>query len=67
MAFDAEEKGCRGSQEFIYSHLRPHLQATGGQIQGAFILDTILNYDARQGVQKFSKVSNSSFLFAKNV
>lgn len=57
VAFDAEESGCRGSQEFIYSHLRPHLEATGGQAQGAFILDTILNYDSRPGSQAFSKVT----------
>ena len=49
VAFDGEESGCRGSQEFIYSHLKPHLDATGGQAQGAFILDTILNYDKRPG------------------
>lgn len=57
VAFDAEESGCRGSQEFIYSHLRPHLEATGGQAQGAFILDTILNFDSRPGSQTFSKVN----------
>ena len=56
VAFDGEESGCRGSQEFIYSHLKPHLDATGGQAQGAFILDTILNYDKKHGSQSFSKV-----------
>jgi len=57
VAFDAEESGCRGSQEFISSHLGPHLRATGAKSQGAFILDTILNFDSRKKSQKFSKVS----------
>ena len=57
VAFDGEESGCRGSQEFIYSHLKPHLDLTGGQVQGAYILDTLLNYDNRPGSQGFSKVS----------
>ena len=56
VAFDAEESGCRGSQEFVYTHLGPHLKATGGTTQGAFILDTILNFDSRKNSQKFSKV-----------
>ena len=56
VVFDAEESGCRGSQEFIASHLKPHLKATGGKIQGAFILDTILNYDSRPGSQHYSQV-----------
>ena len=56
MAFDGEESGCRGSQEFIYSHIKPHLEATGAQAQGAYILDTVLNYDKRPGSQGFSKV-----------
>ena len=63
VAFDGEESGCRGSQEFIYSHLKPHLDATGGQAQGAFILDTILNYDKRPGSQSFSKVRKFSYYF----
>ena len=57
VAFDGEESGCRGSQEFIYSHLKPYLEATGGKSQGAYILDTVLNYDKRSGSQAFSKVS----------
>ena len=56
VAFDGEESGCRGSQEFIYSHIKPHLEATGAQAQGAYILDTLLNYDKRPGSQGFSKV-----------
>ena len=60
VAFDAEESGCRGSQEFVYTHLRPHLKATGGTTQGAFILDTILNFDSRKNSQKFSKVHKVS-------
>ena len=56
VAFDAEESGCRGSQEFVSTHLGPHLKATGGTTQGAFILDTILNFDSRKNSQKFSKV-----------
>lgn len=56
VAFDAEESGCRGSQDFIARHLQPHLKVTGGDTQGAFILDTILNYDSRPGTQQFSKV-----------
>ena len=68
VVFDAEESGCRGSQEFIASHLKPHLKATGGKIQGAFILDTILNYDSRPGSQHYSQVysgSNLSSTFEK--
>ncbi len=61
VAFDAEESGCRGSQEFIYSHLKPHLEATKGHVQGAFILDTMLNYDATPGSQRFSRVSFYTF------
>ena len=60
VAFDAEESGCRGSQEFVYTHLGPHLKATGGTTQGAFILDTILNFDSRKKSQKFSKVHKVS-------
>ena len=60
VAFDAEESGCRGSQEFVYTHLGPHLKATGGTTQGAFILDTILNFDSRKNSQKFSKVHRVS-------
>ena len=60
VAFDAEESGCRGSQEFVYTHLGPHLKATGGTTQGAFILDTILNFDSRKNSQKFSKVHKVS-------
>lgn len=56
VAFDAEESGCRGSQDFIHSHLAPHLQATGGSSLGAFILDTVLNFDSSIGSQHFSKV-----------
>ena len=58
VAFDAEESGCRGSQEFISTHLGPHLRATGAKSQGAFILDTLLNYDSRPNSQKFSKVNS---------
>ena len=61
VAFDAEESGCRGSQEFVSSHLWPHLRATGGTSQGAFILDTILNFDSRKNSQQFSKVSVPRF------
>ena len=56
VVFDAEESGCKGSQEFIASHLKPHLKITGGSIQGAYILDTLLNYDSRPGSQHYSKV-----------
>ena len=58
VVFDAEESGCKGSQEFIASHLKPHLKITGGSIQGAYILDTLLNYDSRPGSQHYSKVSS---------
>ena len=61
VAFDAEESGCRGSQEFVSTHLGPHLKATGGTTQGAFILDTILNFDSRKNSQKFSKVHKGLF------
>ena len=57
VVFDAEESGCKGSQEFIASHLKPHLKVTGGSVQGAYILDTLLNYDSRPGSQHYSKVS----------
>ena len=63
VAFDGEESGCRGSQEFIYSHIKPHLEATGAQAQGAYILDTLLNYDKRPGSQGFSKVCYLPFVF----
>ena len=32
------------------------MEATGAQAQGAYILDTLLNYDKRPGSQGFSKV-----------
>ena len=37
VAFDAEEDGCRGSQHFISSHLKPHLEATQGSCQGRVV------------------------------
>ena len=64
VVFDAEESGCKGSQEFIASHLKPHLKVTGGSVQGAYILDTLLNYDSRPGSQHYSKVSLGIFLLA---
>ena len=52
--------GSKGSQEFIASHLKPHLKATQGKMQGAYILDTILNYDSRPGSQHYTKVCDEN-------
>ena len=43
--FDLEENGCYGSLEFIRKFLKPFFIDKGLDLQGAFILDTILNFN----------------------
>ena len=56
VAFDLEEVGCLGSIFFVRDFLIPQvLLAHGGaQLQGAFILDTIMNYNDTQFSQTLS-------------
>ena len=54
--FDAEERGCRGSQHFVTSFIVP-LFRQGIKMQGAIILDTILNFDPAPGSQFTTPVS----------
>ena len=54
--FDAEERGCRGSQHFVTSFMVP-LFRQGIKMQGAIILDTILNFDPAPGSQFTTPVS----------
>ncbi len=55
VAFDAEEVGCHGSLEFIRSFLIPDFIEKGYRIQGAFILDTLLNWDDNEGSQEVTE------------
>lgn len=53
VAFDSEETGCLGSLEFIRSFLIPDfIDKFGNQIQGAIVIDTVLNWDDRPGSQE---------------
>ena len=56
VAFDLEEVGCLGSIYFVRNFLIPHvLQAHGGaKIKGAFILDTIMNFNETHFSQTLS-------------
>lgn len=56
VAFDLEEVGCLGSIFFVRDFLIPQvLQPNGGAtVQGAFILDTIMNYNDTQFSQTLS-------------
>ena len=56
IAFDAEEAGCAGSEEFIATYVKPLLLDKGTEIQGAIILDTIFNYDSEEHSQHISQV-----------
>ncbi|KAK2708538.1 hypothetical protein QYM36_014220 [Artemia franciscana] len=51
--FDLEEVGCIGSIYFIRDYLIPHvLDAHGGaKLKGAYILDTVMNYNNTPGSQ----------------
>ena len=62
VAFDGEERGCRGSQQFVSSLVAP-LHRQGIKTQGAIILDTILNYDEAPGSQIISQVLFASYFF----
>ena len=66
VAFDLEEtqpkSGCSGScscpdgkcgSSFFVKNLTRHLKNTGAGFQGAFILETILNYDSKNHSQIF--------------
>lgn len=55
VAFDLEEVGCLGSIFFVRDFLIPQvLQAHGAKMKGAFILDTIMNYNETQFSQNLS-------------
>lgn len=49
--FDLEENGCYGSLEFIRKFLKPHFLDKGLELQGAFIMDTILNFNPEEDSQ----------------
>ena len=51
VAFDSEEPGCFGSQEFIRRFVMPRVIRKGARIRGVFILDTILNVDFEENSQ----------------
>eukprot|EP00095_Tigriopus_kingsejongensis_P012423 maker-scaffold1038_size68074-snap-gene-0.19 protein:Tk12423 transcript:maker-scaffold1038_size68074-snap-gene-0.19-mRNA-1 annotation:"hypothetical protein DAPPUDRAFT_306809" len=51
VAFDLEESGCYGSMEFIRKYVIPEFVEKGVEIQGAYILDTLLNFDDDEGSQ----------------
>ncbi|XP_037078182.1 uncharacterized protein LOC119099179 isoform X2 [Pollicipes pollicipes] len=53
VAFDLEEVGGAGSMAFIHQFLNAKILEPAGwpDAQGAFILDTIMNYNATRGVQ----------------
>ena len=54
-AFDLEEVGCLGSIYFVRDFLIPQvLAAHGAKMRGAFILDTIMNYNETQFSQHLS-------------
>ena len=44
--FDAEETGCIGSLEFVRSFLIPDYIDNLNLIQGAIIIDSVMNWDA---------------------
>ncbi|XP_040574441.1 uncharacterized protein [Lepeophtheirus salmonis] len=52
VAFDSEEEGSYGSLEFIRSYLKPYFFDEGIHLGGAYILDTIGNYDDSPGSQR---------------
>lgn len=56
VAFDLEEVGCLGSMYFVRDFLVPHvLKAHGGaRLKGAFILDTIMNFNESEFSQILS-------------
>ena len=53
VAFDLEEQGGAGSLAFIHHVLYTEVLAPAGwpAVQGAFILDTVMNYNATPGAQ----------------
>ncbi|XP_076303954.1 uncharacterized protein LOC143222025 isoform X2 [Tachypleus tridentatus] len=52
VAFDLEELGGLGSHRFVHEYLFPReLQHGRGYFQGAFILDSVLNYNGSIGSQ----------------
>ncbi len=56
VALDQEETGCLGSLEFVRSYLRPRFLRDGRDFQGAFILDTVANWDGGiEGTQAVPK------------
>ena len=50
-AFDLEEVGEQGSLEFVQRFLIPEVMSKFGQkrIKGAFVIDTIMNYNSTEG------------------
>ena len=55
VAFDLEEVGCVGSIYFVRDFLiRQILRPYGAKLKGAFVLDTIMNYNETQNSQNLS-------------
>lgn len=55
VAFDLEEVGCLGSIFFVRDFLiQQILQPYGAQLKGAYVLDTIMNYNETQFSQTLS-------------
>jgi len=68
VAFDKEEVGSQGSHEFIRSYLVPQFfkGSHWPEFQGAFILDTIMNFNATVNSQSFpdswrEKISGNAY------
>lgn len=56
VAFDLEEAGCIGSIYFLRNFLIPNVLAVhGAKVKGAFILDTIMNFNDTQFSQTLSQ------------
>ena len=60
MAFDLEESGLFGSDLFV-QNLTQSLNSTGAGFQGAFVLETILNYNNTPNSQMFPPVFQNFF------
>jgi hypothetical protein len=64
VAFDLEEVGCLGSIFFVRDFLiQQVLQPYGAKLKGAFILDTIMNYNETQFSQTLSPEWQSALPF----
>ena len=64
VAFDLEEVGCLGSIFFVRDFLiQQVLQPHGAKLKGAFILDTIMNYNETQFSQTLSPEWQSALPF----